>query len=152
MFRALPCFIQLRKPNMVERCPWCSLTSMHYFTCIYSAGLLLGRVGNRKSEHNFVCLQPMQVIRTTDRERQTVTISTLCYQISVKQVKWMCDCVGRGGGKGVCMFPLRYFQMHHGPGTVTHWPTSEKEILFFFPWLDKHTEAVKEMGEGRCVK
>ncbi len=97
---------------MVERCAWCSLISMHYFTHIYSASLLLGVDGRDLN------MQPKQMhgllsLALTDRE---------CYWIHLQLLNllYLC-CFWRI--TLVCFFPhseVVKICRHHGHGTVTH--------------------------------
>lgn len=102
----------------------------------------LGRGESPTGSLNINLLSPAYVVNKDHRHRR---LPYQQYAIKSLWNNWN-ECVIAWGK--VCMFPLRYFQMHHGRGTVTHWPTSEEEILFF-PSLDKHTEAVKVLGKGR---
>lgn len=148
MFRALPCFIQLQKPNMVERCAWCSLITMHYFTHIYSASLLLawrgvggwvGDVSGCLPKHMHAPLFLSLTHRVNgDHDRESpypyLRQSTASFSLL----------------RGYFLFHSEVVKMHkhHGYGTVTHWPTSTKEKVFFF-CLDKHTRKEYRESEGR---
>lgn len=139
MFRALPCFIQLWKSNIEERCAWHSLITMHYFTHIYFATLFFGGAVLKKQPEQRtvgVCHWPLFAI---DRKWGGVTISMdnnwiycIGFAFAWKAVYFFCIVC-------VCVFlHSEVVQMceHHHTGTVTHWPTSTKENFVCF---DKHT-------------
>lgn len=65
---------------MVERCAWHSLITMHYFTHIYSASLLLGGGESNKQPKQkhallFLALTPEVNKGHRQKERQIVIIS-----------------------------------------------------------------------------
>ena len=133
---------------MVERCAWCSLITMHYFTRIYSASVVGWAAAAWAGSLN-TCVPfcswpwPAGLIKATDRKKERT-------KGRKKDERLPHPCVTTESVASVLLLEgylvLFFFLFshsevvkmckHHGHGTVTHWPTSTKEN---FVCLIKHT-------------
>lgn len=157
MFRALPCFIQLWKPNMVERCARRSLTTMHYFTRIYSASLLSVKQARARSLNICTAFSFLTLNGRVNTERMYKDRELPHPCGTVESIASVSLFFFLRGGDFVLFFLIFHSALvkmheHHNPGTVTHWPTSTKKNVFFC--LDKHTEEefLKKRERGDSVK